>query len=259
MNNEIHFTDEGEGFPLLFIHGFCETHEMWDDFKIPFLKDFRVITVDLPGFGNSPLPDGGFTLADIADVLADFLDSLNIKQVVVVGHSLGGYVTLELAKLKSELIKGFCLFHSTAYADDEEKKDSRNKTIDFVEKRGVKVFATSFVPSLFYSKNRKNLTSEIDNAVAIASKTPLPTLVAYTKAMRDRQDRTDVLESFSNPILFIAGVKDTSVPLEKIEPQFLLPKRAVVKVLENTGHMGMFEKKTETQQMVKAFIASLEV
>jgi len=257
MNNEIHFTDEGKGFPLLFIHGFCETHEMWSDFKTPFLKDFRVITVDLPGFGNSTLPNGGFALADIADALADFLDSLNIKQVVVIGHSLGGYVTLELAKLKPELIKGFCLFHSTAYADDEEKKDSRNKTIDFVEKRGVEVFATSFVPSLFYSKNSKNLTSEIDKAVAIASQTPLKTLVAYTKAMRDRQDRTDVLEDFANPILIMAGEKDTSVPLEKIEPQFLLPKRAVVKVLENTGHMGMFEKKTETQQTLKDFLEVL--
>lgn len=257
MNNEIHFTDEGKGLPLLFIHGFCETHEMWDDFKIPFLKDFRVITVDLPGFGKSPLPSGGFALADIADVIADFLASLNIKQVVVIGHSLGGYVTLELAKLKPELINGFCLFHSTALADDEEKKDSRNKTIDFVEKRGVEVFATSFVPSLFYSKNRKNLTSEIDKAVAIASQTLLKTLVAYTKAMRDRQDRTDVLENFVNPILIMAGEKDTSVPLEKIEPQFLLPKRGIVKVLENTGHMGMFEKKTETQQTLKDFLEVL--
>lgn len=257
MSSKINFTDEGKGLPLLFIHGFCETHAMWDEFKTPFLQHYRVITIDLPGFGESPLPSDDFSIAAIANNVIDFLAAQKINKTVIIGHSLGGYITLELAKLKPELINGFCLFHSTALADNEEKKDARNKTIEFVEKRGVEIFATSFVPSLFYSKNRKNLTSEIDKAVAIASQTPLKTLVAYSRAMRDRNDRTDVLANFENPIQMIAGDKDTSVPLEKIEPQFLLPKRAMVKVLDNTGHMGMFERKEETQQALQDFLKVL--
>lgn len=185
MQSDIHYTDEGSGTPLLFIHGFCETQQMWEDFKKPFLESHRVITIDLPGFSESPLPNYDFRIADIAKAVISFLQSLEINQVTVIGHSLGGYVTLEMAKQNPYLLKGFCLFHSTALADDEEKKDSRNKTIDFVKKRGVKLFAESFVPSLFYQKNRKRLSNTIDGVVKIASETQLETLVAYTKAMRD--------------------------------------------------------------------------
>lgn len=253
MSQNIFFTDEGKGYPILFIHGFCETQEMWDNFKKSFLDSYRVITIDLPGFGKSQLAQDDFSIADIAESVIGFLESKDIDNLFIVGHSLGGYVMLEMAKLNPDLISGFCMFHSNALADDEEKKDSRNKTIAFVEKRGVKVFAESFVPSLFFQKNRKQLTEVVNKAVEIAAETPLETLVAYTKAMRDRSDRTDVLSNFEYPILIIAGDKDTSVPLEKIEPQFLLPKRVIVKVLKNTGHMGMFEREEETVEEILNF------
>ncbi len=257
MNDKLHFTDEGKGFPVVFIHGFCETHEMWSEFKAPFLSEYRVITVDLPGFGKSKLSQASFSLTDIASAITSLLERLNVKACVVVAHSLGGYVTLEMMKANPSLFKGIVLFHSTAFADDEEKKDSRNKTIEFVVKRGVEVFATSFVPSLFYIKNRKNLTAEIEQAVKIASKTPLKTLVEYTKAMRDRQDNTGVLKSYENPVMFIAGDKDTSVPLEKTMQQVDLPQKPILHILHKTGHMGMFERKQETQEILIDFLDKL--
>lgn len=257
MNDKLHFTDEGKGFPIVFIHGFCETHEMWSEFKEPFLNQYRVITVDLPGFGESTLNQKLFSLADIALEITALLKRLNVKACAVVAHSLGGYVTLEMMKANTSLFNGIVLFHSSAFADDEEKKDSRNKTIEFVEKRGVEVFATSFVPSLFYIKNRKNLTIEIEKAVKIASKTPLKTLVEYTKAMRDRNDNTTILKTFENPMMYIAGDKDTSVPIEKTMEQVDLPQKPTVHILRNTGHMGMFERQQETQEMLRDFLAKL--
>jgi len=254
MNDHIFFTDEGKGFPVVFIHGFCETHEMWDDFKKPFLEHYRVITIDLPGFGLSSSLREGFSIADVANRILKLFGDLSLDKAVVIAHSLGGYVTLEMVKKDPAMFAGFSLFHSTAFEDDSDKKDSRNKTIDFVNKRGVEVFATSFVPSLFFQENRKNLKSEIEKAVGIAARTSLDTLVSYTEAMRDRNDRTDVLESFENPILFIAGDKDTSVPVEKTSEQVLLPKRAIVNILQDTGHMGMFEEKDKTTEIISDFL-----
>ena len=252
--DDLYFTDEGKGFPLLFIHGFCETHKMWEDFKRPFIHNHRVITIDLPGFGKSPLPQKPFTLNDVAQSIIRLVEFLQLKSCAVVAHSLGGYITLEMIKVNADIFKGVVLFHSTAFADDEDKKESRNKTINFVVKRGVKVFATSFVPSLFFASNRKHLSDEIEKAVKIASETPLDTLVSYTVAMRDRSDNTLVLQSYQYPIMYIAGEMDTSVPIEKTMQQIALPQKPVVHILRDTGHMGMFEKKVETQQMLTDFL-----
>ncbi|MTI21742.1 alpha/beta hydrolase [Fulvivirga sp. RKSG066] len=254
MQGDLFFTDSGKGFPVIFIHGFCETSEMWFDFTQPFIEDYRVITVDLPGFGKSPLPTGDFTIKDVAKHVLNLLDKLEIQKCAAVGHSLGGYVLLEMVNTQPDRFTGFSLFHSTAFADDTEKKESRNKAIEFVEKRGVEVFVTSFVPPLFYVKNRKPLLKTIEKVVDIAATTPQNTLISYTKAMRDRPDRTDVLNSFDGPISFIAGDKDTSVPIEKTSEQVLIPKRAIVNILQDTGHMGMFEQQERTTEIIKDFL-----
>lgn len=250
----IDFNDTGSGFPVVLIHGFCETHKIWDGFVPELAKKYRVLTPDLPGFGRSPLPNGGFSIDDIAEMVCKWLRDLGITETVVIGHSLGGYIALAMAKGHPEMLKGFGLFHSTAFADDEEKKSSRNKTIDFVKDKGVEVFATSFVPQLFFHKNRKILKNDVDRVVQIAATTPLETLIAYTKAMRDRPDRTDVLKNFNQPILFIAGEQDTSVPIEKTDEQILLPHKAIVHIYDHVAHMGMFEVKNESLQAVKQYL-----
>jgi len=252
--SKIFSTDEGSGLPVVFIHGFCENHKMWKNFTKPFLEKYRVMTIDLPGFGKSPIPSDQFSIKDVAQLVLEHLIQKEIDSFVLIGHSLGGYVALEMIKLQPGKVEGLCLFHSTALPDTEEKKDSRNKTIKFVEKRGVEVFAESFVPSLFYTKNRKRLKKEIEDAVSMAAETSLETLVAYTKAMRDREDRTDVLKEFDGPISIIAGEEDTSVPVEKIQQQELFPRHGLVYYLENCGHMGMFERNEETSREVDYFI-----
>lgn len=251
----IAYEDTGSGFPVVLIHGFCETGAIWKDFSPALSKKYRILIPDLPGFGKSPLPSDGFSIDDIARMLHEWLQQLNITKTVLIGHSLGGYVTLAFAKNYPELLSGFGLFHSTAFADDAEKKSSRNKVIDFVRERGVEVFATSFVPQLFYHKNRVRLEQEIEQVVKIAAETPEPTLIAYTKAMRDRDDRTDVLRSFNQPILFIAGEQDGSVPIEKTDEQILLPHKAIVHIYDQVAHMGMFEAREESLKAVKQYLA----
>lgn len=244
----------GSGKPLLFIHGFCEDSTMWEGFSQPFIGEYEVILVDLPGFGQSTMPSEAFTIKGVADQLADWMNSLKIRNAIVIGHSLGGYVALELAKHHPELLSGLGLFHSTAFADPPEKQETRNKVIEFVKQNGVQVFADSFVPELFYSKNRNRLTAEIDQAVMTARQTSLDTLIGYTKAMRDRRGRTDVLKSFNKPILFIAGDQDTSVPIDKSEAQIPMIKNGTTRILRDTGHMGMFEAKEESVHLINRFL-----
>lgn len=248
--NNVFYTDQGEGFPVILIHGFCETHEVWTRFAEKLSADFRVISVDLPGFGNSKSLPEGFSIADAAKKIIELLDALNIKKCVPIGHSLGGYVTLAMVRQQVNLFSGFGLFHSTAYADSDERKTARNKVIEFVTNNGVAAFIETFIPPLFHDKSNP----DIPFAVKMALQTKQETLTGYAKAMRDRPDLTSVIQKFTNPIIFIAGEKDTVIPPDALEKQAKLAAKPDLHVIRETAHMGMFEKEAETLNLIGKFL-----
>lgn len=246
----IFYTDQGRGFPVIFIHGFCETHEIWDSFSKELSKDFRIICLDLPGFGKSNLLVAGFSIADVAKKILILLAELKIEKCITVGHSLGGYVTLAMAAQHPTILKAFGLFHSTAYPDAEERKVSRNKVIEFVSRYGVIPFIESFIPPLFYDQTNPH----INPLVKLASRTQPETLTAYVKAMRDRPDRTSVLEEFKHPILFIGGERDSGISPESVKKQSNLASNATLHILPEVAHVGMFEDEKTTLGHVKEFL-----
>lgn len=247
---DIFYTDQGKGFPVILIHGFCETHEVWSRFSRELSNDFRVVNVDLPGFGNSKSLPQNFSVADAGTKVLALLDALDINKCVAIGHSLGGYVTLSMVKQKPSLFSGFGLFHSTAYADNEERKAARDKVIDFVSKNGVPAFIETFIPPLFYDK----ANPDIPFAVKMALQTKQETLTGYARAMRDRPDLTSVIQEFSGPVLFIAGEKDTVIPPAALEKQAKLALKPHLHIIGEAAHMGMFEKETESLNLTRGFL-----
>lgn len=243
-----------EGLPLVLLHGFCETHHLWDSIREELGKDMRVLCPDLPGFGRSSSLPADFTLSDVARRLAGWLEQLGITECVVIGHSLGGYVALALLEEYPRLLAGVGLFHSTAYADSPQRRRSRHNVIDFVEKHGVEVFATLFVPQLFHHSNRKQLKETVKAVVAEASATPEHTLVGYTKAMQHRPNRLPVLEQYEGPVLYIIGEKDTTISLEDSQRQLTNLNNCEAYILEATSHMGMFEQREESLAILKNFM-----
>jgi pimeloyl-ACP methyl ester carboxylesterase len=246
----LEYNDSGNGFPLVLIHGFCESKALWKYCEKELALHYRVIVPDLPGFGESRLQESKVSMEFFADKINELLDSLKIEQCIMIGHSLGGYVTLAFAEKYENRLKGLGLFHSTAFADTEEKKENRNKTIAFIEKHGVSLFAQSFVAPLFSLRNRDRLKAEIEELISIASSSSEEGVIETTKAMRDRPDRTGVLKKTSLPVLFVVGKKDGSVPLEKSLEQCHLAKHSIVHFLSEAGHMGMIENKPETIKII---------
>ena len=189
-------------------------------------------------------------MADVGSKVIEWLTELGIKSCVPVGHSLGGYVTLAMAHQKPELLKAFGLFHSTAYPDSEERKFSRNKVIEFVSKYGVAPFIESFIPPLFHDKTNPH----IPGLVKRSSQTDVATLIAYVKAMRDRPDRTNVLQEFQGTILFIAGEKDSGISPDSVRKQAGLATKVDFNLLPEVAHMGMFESEDKTLSLVHKFL-----
>jgi pimeloyl-ACP methyl ester carboxylesterase len=239
----LEYNDTGHGFPLLLIHGFCESRTLWKYCEKDLSAYFRVIVPDLPGFGESRLEEPEVSMEYFAEQIKELLDALKIEKCIMIGHSLGGYVTLAFAEKYESYLSGMGLFHSTAFADTEEKKENRNRTLDFIQKYGVPLFAQSFVPPLFSLGSKGRLKAEIDDLIHTAAASSEQGVIETTKAMRDRKDRTPVLKSVSVPVLFVSGKRDSTVPIEKTLEQCYLPKHSIVHFLEEVGHMGMIENK----------------
>lgn len=248
------YSIQGQGIPVVFLHGFCESKEIWQEFISSFQSSFQSISIDMPGFGNSITNTNYESIDAMAEEVHALLQELQITRSILIAHSLGGYVALALAEKHPDSIAGLAFFHSTAYPDSEEKKQGRNKTAEAIKQNGMPDFLEGFIPSLFYKERHTELSEIISNVYKQTSHTPALTAIAATLAMRDRPDRTHVLRNASYPVLFIAGKNDTAVPFETAKEQFFLPDHAIVQSLINTGHMGMFEKTEETRAMVKSFV-----
>jgi pimeloyl-ACP methyl ester carboxylesterase len=248
----LHFFEKGQGPALLFLHGFCETGEMWRHFADSLSTQYRVICPDLPGFGNSPLSDSIQSLEEVAERLEHFLDDQHIQHPIVLGHSLGGYMALALLERMGDRIQAIGLLHSTAYADDLEKKEMRNRVLTFLNKHGAAKFVSSFVPQLFPEHRREELGDAMAHAIEDGQRSSLEGLLAYTVAMRDRQDRIAVLQQFAGPKLLLAGTEDGSVKIDSSRAQQKYFTHYTE--LEGVGHLGMVEEKEKTLAVVQDFV-----
>ena len=247
-----HFRD-GIGHPLLFIHGFCEDSRMWGSL-IQQLPEYPVLCVDLPGFGASPL-NKSVDIADMANSIWDVANHLSLKNLICFGHSMGGYVALALAAQAPELLSGLGLIHTHPFADREEKKQARNKALEFLEKQGVPAFVKQLIPSLFAPGFLKNNPNQVELLIRQASEYSTEAVSNALRAMRDRLDRSDVLTALTIPALFLIGKLDSVIPADLNEQQILLPSIAEVVILENVGHMSTLEAPQKCAQAVRQFTA----
>ncbi len=253
-NTAVFYTDDGTGFPIIFLHGFCEDHTIWKDFIPPFLKQNRVIVPDLAGFGKSTLNKGEVSIDQMAESIKAIIDKEQLEKVVIIGHSMGGYVTLAFAEKYANLLAGFGLFHSICFADDEAKKESRRKVADFVKSNGSAPFVKELYGKLFSSEFAQDNRPLIDELVNYASGFSADGIGNASLAMSKRPDRSQVLKETKNPVLFIVGRHDQTFPFEKSMQMVHLPQAASIHVLDHSAHMGMIEEKEISQQIVKDWL-----
>jgi len=249
----------GTGLPVVLLHGFCEDLSLWENLTENLKLHYKVISIDLPGFGKSDPIDGDFTIENVASILHDTItNELQIDKYIVIGHSLGGYVSLALADMYPRSILALGLINSTSFADSEEKKAIRNKTVEFINKHGVAKFLEGFVSNLFTPSNQKVLSKEMNKVLNMGINLPNNTVTRYMKAMRDRPDRSFLLKQ-SNHFLFIGGREDQHVSFSDIEKQLSLlkiPKNGLI--FDKVGHMSMFEATNALQNAINSFLLSVK-
>jgi len=249
---------EGTGLPVVFLHGFGEDLSLWDRISCSLSKKYQIISIDLPGFGKSQACKTPFTLTEIAEFVHHHLTQvLKIDQFVIFGHSLGGYISLALAESYPDSVLAFGLINSTSFADSQEKKDNRGKTIDFINKHGSHFFLKSFVPNLFTPENQRNLSEEVAKVVQMGADLPNSVLTSYMSAMQRRPDLSHLLGQPKN-ILFVAGLLDPHFPYKDILLEVgLLKDSQDAHLLSKVAHMSMIEAEKQLEIIIDNFLSDL--
>lgn len=250
------YSGEGEGLPIVLVHGFLEDSRLWDEW-LPLLPNNRpYLRIDLPGFHESELPDT-LSIESMAEALHAVVSHLEIDRFVLVGHSMGGYASLAFAEKYGHMLAGLCMFHSHPFADTEEKMSARLKAIDFIERNGHILYVRQAIPQLFIYDFSKGYQMEVNRLIHNAVQFDPTAIVAALNAMRNRPDRSEVLRKIACPVLFLIGQHDSTVSLDQSLAQTSLPTIATVHVFSTVGHMGMFSASRETSKAFKEWLSSM--
>jgi pimeloyl-ACP methyl ester carboxylesterase len=266
----IFYRVHGDGRPVMLVHGFGETGDVWKKQSplqtSPVGGGFQLIVPDLPGSGQSELIDD-MSMEGMAEVLKLILDKEVFNQsesskippsggggAVMIGHSMGGYITLAFAEKYEGLLRSFGLFHSSAFADTEEKKAARRKGIEFIKEKGAFEFLNTATPNLFSPRSKNEFPGLIAEFVQSLNNFSPESLVSYYESMIKRPDRTMVLKKTKMPVLFVMGEYDNAIPLQDGLKQCHLPEKSYFHVLHQSGHMGMLEETEISNRLLEKFL-----
>ncbi|WP_087137360.1 alpha/beta fold hydrolase [Elizabethkingia meningoseptica] len=234
---------------LVLLHGVMESTEVWDDMLPELEKQFNVIRIDLPGHGKSAVAAEVQTMELMASEVKATLDHIGITKFHLLGHSMGGYVSLAYADTFPESLQSLTLFFSTYFPDSEEKKNTRRKSFRIIMEEYGK-YVSAGVPNLFNPYEREQLRNKIEFAKAVALETPREGALASVKGMIERTDKRAVLEKLDAKILIIAGRFDNAVNSQQVVEN--LPERSNIKAyVLDCGHNGHWEKPTICTEIIK--------
>lgn len=250
----IHFTDEGNGNPIVLLHGFLENATMWNAFIPELTKKNRIICIDLLGHGKTECLGYVHTMELMAEGVEAVLNHLNIKKCTLIGHSMGGYVALAFAEKNPDLLVGLCLMNSTALPDTDEKKQNRDRAIEAV-KQNHKTFIRIAINNLFRPKNRIAFSEKIKDVINEALKTPLQGIIAALEGMKIRPDRTLILQSNNFKKMMIISKKDPVLDYNSLIAQ--TENTNVIVAEFPDGHMSHIENESDFLIKIMYFIKNL--
>ena len=232
---------------LVLLHGHGVDASIWGGIYAGLLSGGPVLQPDFSRLSTYS------TIDEYAEELYKRLRAEKIENVVLVGHSMGGYVALAFAEQHPTMIRGLGLFHSTAYADDELKKEQRTKAIGALTDEGTPKFIKELMPKVVAPDYAEG---QVQTLIDQFSNLPTDALIAGVRAIAGRPDRTHVLRDASFPVILILGKKDQVIPYERTSRLADLNQRITVVTLLNAGHLGMIEQPDEALNALKSFVAS---
>jgi len=234
------YTDEGKGPPLLFVHGFPLNGDCWFGQAEAFKATNRVLTPDLPGFGASAPATGPASMDRYAEQLFTLCQHLETGPVVLVGHSMGGYIALAFARAYPVFLRGLVLVSTRAGADEPGVAAARRETATKVRNGGFEAVVKGLLPKMLSATPSSPGMAQAVRDIMWTS-TPHGVSSALL-ALADRPDQRGHLGELQMPTLVVTGADDTLIPPSESAELARGIRGAELVEIPEAGHLVAYEQ-----------------
>lgn len=253
----LNVVDQGQGTPLVLVHGYPLDHTMWNGQLAGLADACRVLAPDLRGFGKSDVVPGTATMQQMADDIANLLDSLQVSEpVVFCGLSMGGYVAWQFALRHPRRLAKLILCDTRAAADTPEAAAGRLSAAVKILASGPQIAAEAIIPKLFAPATYERQTDLVEHTRQVILHTDPQGIAAALRGMASREDVTARLPQITVPVLAICGEHDKiSPPAEMREFAQQLPNGRFLEI-SGAGHMAPLEQPTPVNRAIRDFLSA---
>ncbi len=244
-NIEYDINGPRNGVPVVFIHGFPFSRQMWR-YQVDALKqDYHVITYDVRGHGGSDTGDGQYSVELFVDDFIALLDHLKLRSVVAVGLSMGGYIVLRAVERHPERFRGIVLCDTRSEADGNDGKVKRARQVIELGENGLAGFTESFLGAVFHGKTLSEKPAVVGAIRETIANTPLPAVRGTLLALAGRTDTTPSLYRIAVPTLILVGRHDAVTPPSASHAMKDKIPGAELHVIPDAGHLSNLENPEE--------------
>ncbi|MEM8873021.1 MAG: alpha/beta hydrolase [Planctomycetota bacterium] len=245
------FDDNGKGKAVCLVHGFPLDRRVWAPVAERLGDEARVINVDLPGFGEAK-PAKPCQIDSLAGALHEVLSELSALPVVLAGLSMGGYVALAYAAAFGDSLAGLALVDTRAAADDHEKRVGRDRMIQLVQREGTEAITNAMFDDMLAHPHDN--TPAVHDLRNIMNHCPPHTIERALRAMKLREDRTDLLPTLDLPAVVIVGEHDRITPVDEAERMSAALPHGKLKVIPDAGHMAPLEQPDAVAEALRTLL-----
>ena len=254
---EIAYTDQGQGTPVLFVHGFPLNQTMWEPQVKNLSSGFRVLTLDLRGHGDSEAPLWRYSVETYADDIRALLDHLSIDQVVLAGFSMGGYVTFAFCRKYPDRVKALVLADTRPQADSPEAAQTRFKTAQTAHRDGATPIADAMVPKLLSPQSVEGRPDLVQAVRQMITGTPVTGIAGDLMSMADRPDSVSLLSEIRCPVLVLVGELDGLTPPADAQLMADQIPNASLEMIPEAAHLSNLEQPERFTQAVQKFLETV--
>lgn len=243
---------------MIFLHGFPFSHAMWTA-QLNIISPFcHAIAYDIKGHGMSDVGDGQYSIESHVDDLIGLLDLLKIERTVIVGLSMGGYITLRALQRNPERFRAAVLCDTRSESDTNEGRLRRFDGVKMVKLEGSKVFADNFVKAVFAPRSFEQNPTAIKLIHDIIEKTSPLSIAGTLLALASRTDTTESLRKIEVPTMILVGEKDALTPPDASRTMHEQIRGSEFHVISNAAHMSNLENPEEFNERLIGFLKKLQ-
>ena len=258
--NRLHATVQGKGTPVVFLHGYPFDGSIWQGQVDHFSKEAHVVAPDTSGFGLSPDLPGDSKDASMdayADILAAVLKEKGQNNIVLVGHSMGGYISFAFLRRHADMLRALVLVATKAGADTEVGREGRFKQAAAVEEKGAQAVVEAMLPKLFAPATYENKPELVETIRKTMLSQNRHGIIAALHAMASRPNSAPDLAGINVPTLIISGAEDAIMPAAEADNLHANIRGSQHASIEGAGHMMMLEQADRFNETLSTFLHTL--